>query len=203
VFSLAPALAPIATATSHEPIEVCAACGGGGTGSWLDVEFHRRGAQLISTIIETKLADNQLTTTVSAFVDGTRAAALAIPTTPGAEVTRGRLREPDATCTGVIETSGGSGIVYSHFDGTSWQRVVEVPFGSSTPLPATASPAAKFLFDDNLRVFARWHLREFDPARWASDEAVRAATRQDLVLARASAAMLARIDAEAASVSHR
>ena len=202
VFSLAPALAPLATATSHAEIEVCAACGGGGTGTWLDVEFHRRGARLISTIIETKLADNQSTTTISSFVDGTRAAALATPTAPGAEVTRGRLREPEALCNGVVEISSGSGIVYSHFDGTSWQPIVEVPWGISAPLPASASPAAKFLFDDSLRVFARWALRDFDPARWANDGAIRATTRRDLVHAGASAAMLARIDAEAASVSH-
>ena len=116
---------------------------------------------------------------------------------------RGRLREPEASYKAIVETAGGSGgTMYSHFDGTSWQRIVEVPFGINAPLPAPASPAAKFLFDDNLRVYARWALRDFDPARWASGGAVRAATRRELVLAGASAAMLARIDAEAASVSH-
>jgi hypothetical protein len=201
VFSLAPALAPIATATSHATIKVCGACGGGDDGTWLDVEFHRRGARLVSTIIETRLADGQ-STTVSTFVDGTRAAALPTPAVPGAEVGWGRLREPEGICKGIVETASGSGTVYLHFDGTSWQRIVEVPYGN-TALPASASPAAKFLFDDSQRVYARWHLRDFDPTKWASAGTVRAATRRDLVLAGASAAMLARIDAEAASVSHR
>lgn len=203
VFSLAPALAPIATSTSHADIVVCAACGGGGTGTWLDVEFHRRGARLVSTIIETKLADNQSTKTVSTFVDGTRAAALAIPAAPGVEVAWGRLREPDAIYKGIVEIVSGSGTVYWQFDGTSWQRIVEIPWGIDTAQPAPGPPAAKFLFDDNLRVYARWSLRDFDPAKWASDGAIRATTRRELVRAGASAAMLARIDAEAASVSHR
>lgn len=198
VFSLAPALAPIATATSRETIKPCGACGGGDAGTSLDVEFHRRGARLVSTIIE-KLAESQSTTTVSTFVDGTRAAA---PVTPGTEVAWGRLHEPDAIYKGIVETASGSGTVYLHFDGTSWQRIAEVSWGSNMVPPAPASPAAKFLFDDNQRGYARWALRKFDPARWASDGAVRAATRRDLVRAGASAAMLARIDAEAASVSH-
>jgi hypothetical protein len=133
-------------------------------------------------------------TAMSLFVDGARAAA------PPPTATFASLREPAVEVADVLEAAPSSGVVYWHHDGAAWQRVVAVPYANTAAPPAAASPAARFLFEDTQRGFARGNLAEFDRKKWATDASVRASTRRDLIRAGADTAVVGRIDAEAARV---
>jgi hypothetical protein len=201
LFSLAPTLGPVATATHRNQISICAACGDSMIGNSIDVELHRRGSHLIATVFDVAMSREQTTgaQTASTFVDGIRAAA------PPAKAELGRaewshLGEPDVQFKGLLQASTGSGIAYLHFDGASWQQVVEIPYGTTATLPASASGAARYLFGEQMRRLALGNLRSFELTKWASDPAVRTATHHDLVTAGASAAVLAAVDAEAAAM---
>jgi len=201
LFSLAPTLGPLATATHRGQISICAACDDSMIGNSIDVDLHRRGSRLIATVFDISMLREQTTgpQTASTFVDGIRAAAPpARPTLGRAEWTR--LSEPYAELKGLLTASTGQGTLYLHFDGSSWQQVVEIPYGTTATLPASASRAARYLFDESMRVKALGNLRSFQLTTWASTPGVRTATRHDLVTAGASGAVLAAVDAEAAAM---
>jgi hypothetical protein len=199
LFSLAPTLTPLATATNRGQINICAACDGGVVGNSLDIDLHRHGSQLIATVFDSNSRDQPATTTISTFVDGIRAA------TPPARADRGRaewsrLGEPTIEFKGLLVAAMSGGTVYLHFDGTSWEQVVEIRYDATTTLPASASRAARYLLDESRRTTAVANLRNFTPKWWASDPVSRASTHRDLVLAGAPEALVATVDAEAAAM---
>ena len=201
LFSLAPTLAPLATATHRGQITICAACGDSLIGNVIDVELHRHGSQLIATVFDVLMVPEQSTgtQTASTFVDGIRAAA------PPAKPDLGRVEwshigEPTTEFKGLLVAAISGGTVYLHFDGTSWEQVLEIRYDATSTLPASASRAARYLLDDSMRAKAVGNLRSFQLTTWASTPGVRTVVRHDLVTAGASAAVLAAVDAEAAAM---
>jgi len=167
----------------------CSACGDAFDGETLGATLYRHAGHSIVLIQRTGE-----TTAMSVVVDGALGAA------PPASAAPARLREPDAMLGDVVETGTPAGTTYWHFDGVSWSAIITVPFDDTAALPATASPAARLVFEDAQRIFARWSLQRFEPGKWAADPVARAALHRDLVRVGAAPATLARVDAEAAKL---
>ena len=183
VFRRGPSLAPVVSAL------LCTACGDVFKGEALNATLYRHAGHSIAII-----QGSGATRAMSVVVDGAPGAA------PPAGAKPAWLGEPDATLGDVVATGTPQGTTYWHFDGASWSAIVTVPFDDVAALPATASPAARFVFEDAQRTFARGRLQRFEPGKWAADPAARAALRRDLVRIDADPATLARVDAEAAKL---
>jgi hypothetical protein len=189
VFRRGPSLVPVVSATATHMAVPCAACGDAFEGETLGATLYRHAGHPIAIVQR-----SGATTAMSVVVDGAPGAA------PPERAEPARLREPDATLGDLVETGAPDGTTYWHFDGASWSAIVTVPYDVAAALPATASPAARFVFEDAQRTFARWSLQQFEAGKWATDPAARAALRRDLVRVHVDPATLARIDAEAAKL---
>jgi hypothetical protein len=196
VFFGSPALAPVMARTTTGWDEVCVACSGFVVGHVLGARFYRHGTALFALVSGPDPAAPAAPATMTLLRNG-----VAVATAPQG-ATYGRFLDPDAEARDVVETSSPKGITYWHHDGSAWVTLVEVLYGDPV-MPVTLTPAGRYLWKETNRALSRLVLAQFDAARWAGEAKVRAETRQFLVLAGASAAMLGRIDLEAAAASPR